>query len=147
MVLPGDESTDISPAFVSDVVDGLVRLMAAPPETWLLNIGSDQPARLVFVAELLSELAGSAAHPFRAADHAGTPGFRISHAREAVAGCRSCVSGRPAAADGGLRQVAPAPDQLLETAECPVLRTLPFGNVLGACPNTPATFRSVQCGE
>lgn len=85
MVLPGDESTDISLAFVSDVVDGLVRLMAAPPETWLLNIGSDQPARLVFVAELLSELAGSAARirfERPTTRDAGLPD--IARAREAI---------------------------------------------------------------
>jgi UDP-glucuronate decarboxylase len=85
MVLPGDESTDISLAFVSDVVDGLMRLMAAPSETWLLNLGSDQPTRLVFVAQLLSELVGSASRirfERPSSRDAGLPD--ITRAREAI---------------------------------------------------------------
>jgi nucleoside-diphosphate-sugar epimerase len=60
ITLTGDEETRISLAFVSDIVDGLVRLMATPIDVTLLNLGSDADQRLVSVAQKIIEITGSA---------------------------------------------------------------------------------------
>lgn len=59
IVITGDEETRVSLAFVSDIVDGLVRLMSTPIDITLLNLGSDQEMRFIKVAQTLLELTGS----------------------------------------------------------------------------------------
>lgn len=59
IVLTGDEETRVSLAYVSDVVDGLVRLMATPIDVTLVNLGSDTDLRLVSVAQKIIEATGS----------------------------------------------------------------------------------------
>ncbi len=59
IVLTGDEETRVSLAYVSDIVDGLHRLMSTPLDITLVNLGSDQETRLVKVAQTVLELTGS----------------------------------------------------------------------------------------
>jgi len=59
IMIAGDEETRTSLAYVSDIVDGLVRLMQTPVEVTLLNLGSDQDVRLVRVAQKIMELTNS----------------------------------------------------------------------------------------
>ncbi|MFH1077781.1 MAG: NAD-dependent epimerase/dehydratase family protein [Patescibacteria group bacterium] len=59
VVLTGDEETRIAPTYVSDIVDGLIRLMATPIDVTLMNLGSDADYRLVSVAQKIIEIAGS----------------------------------------------------------------------------------------
>lgn len=61
LVLYGDDSFSTSLVFVTDVVDGLVKLMELAPaeSSRAVNIGSDQDVRLVDVARKIIELTGS----------------------------------------------------------------------------------------
>ncbi len=60
--LTGDEDTRVSLAFVTDIVDGMIKLMMSPVDVTLLNLGSDQDVRLVHVAQLIMQLTGSVSH-------------------------------------------------------------------------------------
>ncbi len=55
----GDESFRTSLAFVSDIVDGLIKLMQAPPGVGAVNLGSDVDVALMDVAHRIIELTGS----------------------------------------------------------------------------------------
>lgn len=59
LLIYGDDSFSTSLCYVSDLVDGLVRLMGAKDEHITVNMGSDQDVPLVKVAEKVIELAGS----------------------------------------------------------------------------------------
>lgn len=59
IVISGDEETRTSLSNVSDVVDGLARLMSSPIEITLVNLGSDQEIRLVSVAQKILSITGS----------------------------------------------------------------------------------------
>jgi UDP-glucuronate decarboxylase len=59
ITLTGDEETRVSLAFVTDIVDGLVRLMATSIDVTLVNLGSDSDQRLVSVAQKIIEATGS----------------------------------------------------------------------------------------
>jgi len=59
IVIAGDEETRTSLTYVSDIVDGLIRLMHTPIDITLLNLGSDHDYRLVTVAQKILELTGS----------------------------------------------------------------------------------------
>ena len=59
LVLPGNEETRISLAYVSDIVDGLMRLMATPIDVTLVNLGSDVESRLVAVAQSILKMTNS----------------------------------------------------------------------------------------
>jgi UDP-glucuronate decarboxylase len=59
LVIYGDESFSTSLTYVTDTVEGLVKLMAAPPSVGAVNIGSDYEVRLVDVAKMICQLAGS----------------------------------------------------------------------------------------
>lgn len=56
----GDESFKTSLVYVSDVVDGLVKLMAVQPNPGPVNLGSDHDMPLVDVATRIMEMTGSA---------------------------------------------------------------------------------------
>ncbi|MEA3248772.1 MAG: NAD-dependent epimerase/dehydratase family protein [Patescibacteria group bacterium] len=60
LVIYGDDNFRSSLIFVSDVVDGIVRLMAEANDPSPVNIGSDYDIKLVDVAEKIRELTGSA---------------------------------------------------------------------------------------
>jgi nucleoside-diphosphate-sugar epimerase len=57
--LYGDETFRTSLLYVSDVVDGMYKLMQAPPEVQLVNLGSDIDVPLVDVAQRILEMTGS----------------------------------------------------------------------------------------
>lgn len=60
IVLVGDEETRIAPCFVSDIVDGLVRLMGSAVDVTVVNLGSDVDIRLVSLAQRVIEMTNSA---------------------------------------------------------------------------------------
>jgi UDP-glucuronate decarboxylase len=57
----GDETFRTSLTYVSDVVDGLTKLMQAPPDTGPINLGSDLDSPIVDVAQRILEMTGSSA--------------------------------------------------------------------------------------
>jgi UDP-glucuronate decarboxylase len=59
LVIYGDETFRTSLAYVSDVVDGLIKLMGAPKGIGPVNIGSDLEVPLVDVAQRIIEMTGS----------------------------------------------------------------------------------------
>jgi len=59
VVIYGDESYSTSLCFVSDMVDGLVRLMAAGPEVKVANFGGDKIVKMLDVAEMIIKMTGS----------------------------------------------------------------------------------------
>ncbi|MFH1620575.1 MAG: NAD-dependent epimerase/dehydratase family protein [Patescibacteria group bacterium] len=78
IVIAGDEETRTSLAYVSDVVDGLLRLMKTPIDVTLLNLGSAEDIRLVGIAQKILELTESSSRvrfepPFAHYVEAGLP--------------------------------------------------------------------------
>jgi len=59
LVIYGNEDLVQSLCYVSDMIDGLVRLMHAGPETSIVNIGVDEPIKMVDVANKIIEMTGS----------------------------------------------------------------------------------------
>ena len=59
LTLTGNEETRVSLAYVSDIVDGLARLMATPVDVTLMNLGSDVDVRLVSVAQKILQITNS----------------------------------------------------------------------------------------
>lgn len=61
LVVFGDETFQTSLCYVSDVVDGLLRLMATSRESLTVNLGSDQDVPILTVAEKVLKLTNSQA--------------------------------------------------------------------------------------
>lgn len=59
LVIYGDDSLQTSLCFVSDMIDGMVRLMKAPPQLAIVNLGTDQMVRMVDVANQIIEMTHS----------------------------------------------------------------------------------------
>ncbi|MFA5935745.1 MAG: NAD-dependent epimerase/dehydratase family protein [Patescibacteria group bacterium] len=59
IVLTGNEDTHISLSYVSDIIDGMMRLMATPVDVTLVNLGSDVNVRLVNVAQKVLQITNS----------------------------------------------------------------------------------------
>ena len=59
LVIYGDESFTTSLTYVSDIVDGLVKLMKAPAGLGPVNLGTDGDVKIVDVAKKIIELTGS----------------------------------------------------------------------------------------
>ena len=59
LVIYGDDTFSTSLTYVSDMVDGLIKLMAAPAKTGVVNLGSDEEVKLAEVARKIIELTGS----------------------------------------------------------------------------------------
>ena len=59
LVIYGDEDFSTSLIYVSDVVDGLIKLMAASPELGAVNLGDDQKYRVYDVAKKIIEMTDS----------------------------------------------------------------------------------------
>lgn len=59
LVIYGSESFLTSLCYVDDVVDGLMRLMAAPPGIGPVNLGSDVDIRMTEVAQKIIDMVGS----------------------------------------------------------------------------------------
>lgn len=62
LVVYGDETFRTSLCYASDVVDGLVRLMATNQDTFTANIGSDQDVPILTVADKIVSMTGSQSH-------------------------------------------------------------------------------------
>ncbi|MBU0540073.1 NAD-dependent epimerase/dehydratase family protein [Patescibacteria group bacterium] len=62
IILQGDEEARITLCYVSDIVDGLIRLLAMPIDVNLLNLGSDFEVRLVSLAQKIAEITNSSSH-------------------------------------------------------------------------------------
>lgn len=59
LVINGDPSFSTSLCYVTDLVDGLVRLMASAPEVQIVNIGDDKVVRISDVADAIIKLTNS----------------------------------------------------------------------------------------
>ncbi|HYE59734.1 MAG TPA: SDR family NAD(P)-dependent oxidoreductase [Candidatus Kapabacteria bacterium] len=59
LVIYGNGDLDQSLCYVTDIVDGFIRLMETGPETWIVNFGSDQIMKMVSVAEQIIAMTGS----------------------------------------------------------------------------------------
>ncbi|PIR04255.1 MAG: NAD-dependent dehydratase [Candidatus Magasanikbacteria bacterium CG11_big_fil_rev_8_21_14_0_20_39_34] len=59
VVIYGDEDLEQSLCYVSDMIDGLIRLMRSGPNVSLVNIGSDEKVKMVDVAHKIIEMTGS----------------------------------------------------------------------------------------
>ncbi len=59
LVIYGDGNMTQSLCYVSDVVDGLVRLMHSGLETWIVNIGHDEKIKMIDVANMIISMTGS----------------------------------------------------------------------------------------
>jgi UDP-glucuronate decarboxylase len=59
LVIYGDKNFSTSLCYVSDLVDGLVRLMDAGPEVLVANLGGEKAIRYSEVAELILQMTNS----------------------------------------------------------------------------------------
>ncbi len=59
LVVNGDESFSTSLCYVTDLVDGLTRLMSSAPEVQIVNIGDDKIVKMVDVADAIIKLTNS----------------------------------------------------------------------------------------
>lgn len=59
LVIYGDETFKTSLTYVTDIVDGMVKLMAAPQDIGPVNLGSDLDIPLIDVAQRIIEMTGS----------------------------------------------------------------------------------------
>ena len=59
LVIYGDNDLDTSLCYISDMVDGLVRLMQTGPDIPLVNFGSDQIYKMIDVAQMIIDMTGS----------------------------------------------------------------------------------------
>jgi len=60
LVIYGDENFSTSLCYVTDVVDGLARLMSSPPEVKIVNLGHDKVVKYSDVAKMIIEMTNSA---------------------------------------------------------------------------------------
>jgi UDP-glucuronate decarboxylase len=59
LVIYGDENFTTSLMYVDDLIDGLLRIMKAPPGTTPVNLGSDQDLKMSDVAQMIIEMTSS----------------------------------------------------------------------------------------
>ncbi len=59
LVIYGDGNMSQSLCYISDMVDGLIRLMHSGLDTWIVNLGTDQPVKMIDVANMIVQMAGS----------------------------------------------------------------------------------------
>lgn len=59
LVIYGDETLQQTICYISDMIDGLVRLMKAPPNISIVNLGTDQVVRMVDIANMIIEMTSS----------------------------------------------------------------------------------------
>lgn len=59
LVVYGDETLSMSLCYVSDMVDGIHRLMTADPEVKIVNLGDDQAIKIVDVANMIIQMTNS----------------------------------------------------------------------------------------
>ncbi len=56
IVIAGNEESRTSMAYVTDIVDGLIRMLSTPIDVTLINLGSDEDIKLVTIAQKILEL-------------------------------------------------------------------------------------------
>jgi len=59
LVIYGDENLSMSLCYVSDMTDGLTRLMTSGPEVKIVNLGGDNLVKMVDVANMIIEMTNS----------------------------------------------------------------------------------------
>ncbi len=59
IVIAGNEESRTSMTYVTDIVDGLIRILSTPIDVTLINLGSDEDIRLVAIAQKILELMSS----------------------------------------------------------------------------------------
>lgn len=59
LVIYGDGEMTQSLCYVTDMIDGLVRLMQSGPETPIVNLGSDQMVKMIDVAQMILAMTNS----------------------------------------------------------------------------------------
>ena len=59
LVIYGDETLEQSLCYVTDIADGLTRLMKVEPEVYLVNLGHDKVYRMKEVAEMIIKMTDS----------------------------------------------------------------------------------------
>jgi len=59
LIINGDETFSTSLCYVTDLVDGLVRLMASAPEVQIVNLGDDKVVKMAEVASMIIEMTNS----------------------------------------------------------------------------------------
>lgn len=59
LTINGDQSFSTSLCYVTDLVDGLARLMASAPEVQIVNLGDDKIVKMVDVADTIIKLTNS----------------------------------------------------------------------------------------
>lgn len=59
LVIYGDETLEQTICYVSDMIDGLVRLMKAAPNVSVVNLGSERVIRMVDIANMIIQMTGS----------------------------------------------------------------------------------------
>jgi len=59
LIIYGDETLSTSLLYVSDMVDGLVRLLGSAPEVKIVNLGGDEAISYTKVAQKIIEITGS----------------------------------------------------------------------------------------
>ncbi|PIT87507.1 MAG: NAD-dependent dehydratase [Candidatus Magasanikbacteria bacterium CG10_big_fil_rev_8_21_14_0_10_40_10] len=59
LVLYGDKNMTTSLCYVSDLVDGLARLMSADPDVLIVNLGHDNIYKLIEIAQMIIKMIGS----------------------------------------------------------------------------------------
>ena len=59
IVIAGNEESRTSMTYVTDIVNGLIRILSTPIDVTLINLGSDEDIRLVAIAQKILELMSS----------------------------------------------------------------------------------------
>jgi len=62
LVIYGDETMEQSLCFVTDMVDGFLRLMASDPDIHIVNLGSDESLKMINVAHAIIQMTNSSSH-------------------------------------------------------------------------------------
>lgn len=81
LVVYGDETLEQAMCFITDMVDGLVRLMNSDPEVTLVNFGSEDPLKMVDVAKKIIQMTNSSSqivyeNPLLFLTKRGTPNLK-----------------------------------------------------------------------
>ena len=78
LVIYGDKNMEFSFCYITDMVDGLLRLMQTGPEMSIVNLGSDQVYKISEVADMIIRMTGSSSQvmyeePLISLSKKGTP--------------------------------------------------------------------------
>jgi UDP-glucuronate decarboxylase len=84
VVIYGEKNLSTTLCYISDLIDGLVRLMSSGPEVRVVNLGSDRAISMHDLAEKIIELIGSSSkttfdNPLLFLTRKGIPDLRYAH--------------------------------------------------------------------